>query len=379
MKILLLGEYNASHFNLKLGLEALGHEVLLVGHGDGFKKRPADILLKQRFQSGFWYYVRRIVHVFSGMDLNSINLTRQFRHHQHRFLNQDVVQLINERPIGCLPKTEAKLLSYIFEHNKKVFLLSNGTDYISVKFALDGKYRYSILTPYFENKGHKKDFLPALNYVSSSHKVLHDYVYKNVIGVFSSDLDYLLPLQNHPKHLGLMPHPIYLKQLEFQIPIITDKIVIFHGINSRNYYKKGNDLFELALQKLMSSHESKIEIITTHNLAHSEYLKAYNSAHILLDMVYAYDQGYNALEAMAKGKVVFTGAEREWLEYYNIEEDQVVINALPDPQSIYLKLVDLIEQPEKIIAIGTSARKFVEQFHDAHLIAERSLAAWKKH
>ena len=62
-------------------------------------------------------------------------------------------------------------------------------------------------------------------------------------------------------------------------------------------------------------------------------MKAYNSAHILLDMVYAYDQGYNALEAMAKGKVVFTGAEREWLEYYNIEEDQVVINAFPTPKA----------------------------------------------
>ena len=30
MKILLLGEYNASHFNLKQGLLALGHDVLLV-------------------------------------------------------------------------------------------------------------------------------------------------------------------------------------------------------------------------------------------------------------------------------------------------------------------------------------------------------------
>jgi hypothetical protein len=30
------------------------------------------------------------------------------------------------------------------------------------------------------------------------------------------------------------------------------------------------------------------------------YINSYNKAHILLDQVYAYDQGYNALEAMAK-------------------------------------------------------------------------------
>ena len=38
-------------------------------------------------------------------------------------------------------------------------------------------------------------------------------------------------------------------------------------------------------------------------------IKNYEQAHIILDQVYAFDQGYNALEAMAKGKVVFTGAE----------------------------------------------------------------------
>ena len=32
-------------------------------------------------------------------------------------------------------------------------------------------------------------------------------------------------------------------------------------------------------------------------------------------------EGFNALEAMAKGKVVFTGAEKEWLDYHNLKED----------------------------------------------------------
>ena len=38
MKILLLGEYSNLHNSLKQALLNMGHEVLLVGNGDGFKK-----------------------------------------------------------------------------------------------------------------------------------------------------------------------------------------------------------------------------------------------------------------------------------------------------------------------------------------------------
>ena len=42
MKILLLGEYSRLHNSLKEGLVALGHEVIIVGCGDKFKKFPVD-------------------------------------------------------------------------------------------------------------------------------------------------------------------------------------------------------------------------------------------------------------------------------------------------------------------------------------------------
>ena len=46
MKILLLGEYSNLHNSLKQALIKMGHEVLLVGDGDGFKKYETDILIK---------------------------------------------------------------------------------------------------------------------------------------------------------------------------------------------------------------------------------------------------------------------------------------------------------------------------------------------
>ena len=79
---------------------------------------------------------------------------------------------------------------------------------------------------------------------------------------------------------------------------------------------------------------------------------------------------------MALGKIVFTGAEKEWLEKYNIKEDTVVINALPDVSNIVKKLSWLIENPKERNYISKNARKFIEEFHDYKKIANKYLEAW---
>src|SRR5690606_5214361 len=127
--------------------------------------------------------------------------------------------------------------------------------------------------------------------------------------------------------------------------------------------KKGNKFFDEALEIIKEKYSEKVMIHRAENIPYNEYITLYDSCHILLDQVYAYDQGYNALEAMSKGKVVFTGAEKEFLEHYNLMEDEVCINALPNMQSIVEKLEWLILNPEKIKEISKSARSFIEKEH----------------
>ncbi|WP_321538599.1 glycosyltransferase [Flavobacterium piscinae] len=120
----------------------------------------------------------------------------------------------------------------------------------------------------------------------------------------------------------------------------------------------------------------KVEIIITENIPYQHYISLYNKAHILLDQVYAYDQGYNALEAMAKGKVVFTGAEQEFEDYYELNE-RVAINALPEVNELVNELSFLIDNPQEIITIGKNARAFIEREHDYLKIAKKYLEVWK--
>lgn len=78
---------------------------------------------------------------------------------------------------------------------------------------------------------------------------------------------------------------------------------------------------------------------------------------------------------MSKGKVVFTGAETEFMEYYNLTE-RVCINAIPDVDYIVNELSFLIENPKEIIAISKQARNFIEKEHDYVKIAQRYLNVW---
>ncbi|MAZ73969.1 MAG: glycosyl transferase family 1 [Flavobacteriaceae bacterium] len=376
MKILLVGEYNSIHYTLKEGLEQLGHQVTVVGLGDGFKKRTVDVNFEKPYEKGFKNFLKRGVYKLFKIDLNSESIKKQFFAHKEIFKDNDVVQLVNENSFSTLPKVETELLRYIFKHNKKVFLLSCGTDYLSVKYAMEGKFAYSIATPYLEKRGTEAQFQHMTQYLKPEFEALHHYIIAHVEGIIASDFDYDIPLQGHPKYLGMVPNPINLNQLEYTPLTIAGKVVIFHGINVSNYYKKGNDIFEKALKIVSRTHSEKIEIITVRSVPYAEYIKAFDSCHILLDQVFAYDQGYNALEAMAKGKVVFTGAEKEFLAFYNLVEDQVAINALPNAQQIANKLIHLIENPEKILEISKSARAFVEKEHHHVLGAKRYLEKW---
>lgn len=378
MKILLVGEYSRLHNSLKEGLMHHNHEVTIIATKDGFKNYDVDIPIHKTYEKGLLKKIKNLIYKFTKIDLESLQIKKQILKLRPQISGFDVVQFINEASFSCTPDVEKDIFDLISSWNKSVFLLSCGTDHISVKHAHDGNYRYSILTPYLNGKD---QFISSygLKYLQPDYIDLHQHIYKSIAGVIASDLDYHLPLLNHPKYLGLIPNPINTENLPFKPLKIEDKIVIFHGINSHNYYKKGNDIFEDALAIINKNHPEKIKIVTVRSLPYEDYIKTYNEAHIMLDQVYAYDQGFNALEGMAKGKVVFTGAEKEWLDYYNLEEDTIAINALPDAENIAKKLEWLILNPHKIIEISYNARQFIETHHNYKACAEQYLKTWKTH
>ena len=378
MRILLIGEYSRLHNSLKEGLLSLGHEVLLMGSGDGFKKFPVDIKLGRRFEKGASKKLKLVLLQLFGFDISEYVLRRDFKKIAPKLKNFDVVQLINESPFQTSPTLELEIATYLRRNNKKIFLLSCSTDHISVSFAFAKKIQPSIFTPFFEGKVDKNQIAAAIKYLLPEYKKLHVNLLNIIDGIIASDLDYHLPLLEHPKYLGLIPNPINTDKIK-AIPLSrqkSEKTIIFHGINRINYYKKGNDLFEAALKIIAEKYPDQVEIITAENLPYSEYIIKYDRAHILLDQNYAQDQGYNALEAMAKGKVVFTGAGQNFCTHYNLATDTVAINTKRTAKEIAEELENLIEKPERLQEISRRARRFIEQHHDYKKIAKTYLSIW---
>ncbi len=379
MKILLVGEFSRLHNSLKEGLLALGHEVVLVNNGDGFKNFPADISIRANFfKSKLGNIPRQIWFRLFKYDLVLLEHGIRFWWISKKLKNYDIVQFINESPIQTVSKLELFLIKRIFSQNQKVFLLCCGIDYVTVSHMLEKKDRYSVMNAYFEDiLEAKKQYDYFFDFVDKPHQKIHQFLYKNIRGVIASDLDYVRPLLGNEKYLGVIANPINTDKISIIENKISDKIVVFLGINTGNSFKKGISFFEKALAIIQEKYQDKIEILITRNLPYSDYQKHFEKAHILLDQVYCFDQGYNALEAMAKGKVVFTGAEIEFLNHYHLQENEVAINALPDVTYIIEKLSFLIENSAEIERIGINAIQFIQKEHHYVTQAEKYVQVWK--
>ena len=376
MKILLIGEYSRLHNSLKEGLQKLGNEVTLLGFKDGFKKYPVDFPLEKKWDSGFLKKCKLGLLVLTGFDISSYFTYRQFWKNRNHFKDFDVVQLINENSFFCDYRHEKKILGFIFKYNKKVFLLSSGDDYSYVKYNFEHPENPSIIQPYLAGKIEDKNFTNVLKFRTKPFEKLHHYIFENIHGVIATDLDYHIPLQNHPKYLGLIPSPINLTKFPKINIEINDKIIIFHGINRESYFKKGNDYFEKAIAIIKDNYPEKVNVTVVENVPYQKYITLYDNAHIVLDQLYGHDQGSNGLEGMTKQKVVFTNASKLFEKHYNLTE-KVAINGLPDVDYLVKQISSLIENPSEIEAIGKRARLFIEKEHDYLKITERYLEIWK--
>ena len=379
MKILLVGEYSRLHNSLKEGLTALGHEVTIVGSGDDFKKYNVDYTVFPKFfkNNPLARFVKKAIYRLTNINLEMTEQGMRFYKLLPKLKGYDYIQLINSDALETHPKLSIFIYKKLLKQNRQMSLLVCGDDTPIIDYNLKGELKYSVLSPYLEDKKLKKLFHYSLKYIQYNYRELFEWVKAHSNVLVTSDLDYELPMRRMGYTTYFIPNPINTDKIAYNQPEIQDKVVIFLGINRLSYIKKGIRFFEEALKIIEEKYTDKVEIIVTENVPYAEYIQLYDRAHILLDQVYGYDQGYNALEAMAKGKVVFTGAETEFTAHYNLTEP-VAVNALPDTQAIVKELSYLIENPAEIAAISKRARIFIENEHNYIKIAEKYLDTWKK-
>lgn len=367
MKILLIGEFSGFHTALKKGLAELGHQVTLAGTGDGFKEIPVDINYYPKRR----YAKHKIFYSF----LKQFTIPNKLRNAK----GYDVVQFISptlfrNSLVFYSNIFNRKIYNHLIKNNKYSFLVSCGSDPV---FHQIGKtqLRYN---PLDAEKKYQN-----IDYAANENPVFLNWNIKlaaKVNGVIPATYSYYIgyaQVTSYPINLSpVIPMPIICSDYEYKPNrVVNNKIRILHGISRPGY--KGTEHIVNALNRIEKKYPNLVEVTITKRLSLVEYLKYVSNTNILIDQCNSYCYGINALIGLAMGKIVLSGAEPEHISALNIKECPVV-NIKPDSNHIYNQIENIIQTVSTIEQHGEWSRKFVEQQHDAKVVAKRYLSFWNK-
>ncbi|WDG00261.1 hypothetical protein PSR30_06830 [Pectobacterium carotovorum subsp. carotovorum] len=353
MKILLLGEYSGLHNNLKSGLQELGHDVTLAASGDGFKKFPADISFDSRHKGIIGGIERLFNYAFNLKNL----------------IGYDIVQIINPIVFSMRYDFNVKMLNYIIANNGIVSLLGAGCDAFFWK-----KARYKMEYGPFDDTL-KYDYKKTRHPYWDSESIIQWNVNlaKMVDHIIPIMYEYQLGYMGYSNLRECIPIPMDVKKIEYMGNKITERISIFHGLN--RYGFKGTRIVEEAFSILKKKYPSDLELNIKGNMKIDDYLELMRSTNIVIDQMYSYSCGMNAIYAMAMGKIVFGGAEKESLISLGFENSPV-INVKPNVDSIIKNVEFLLDNKKDFLSMGEASRHFVEHNHNYINVADKYVKTW---
>lgn len=347
MKILLLGEFSALNQNLKEGLLKLGHDVVLLADGDGWKQINESA---QPLYQGSGDY-RKIIDYLSN------------------FKNFDVVQCVG--PVLFKRTFNNQILKRVQQNNRIFVLNAAGDNSIVYNAYLHHKYRYFV----YDNDD-KWERLYGKKYVKGfMRSFLERQIFLRADGIIPTAYEYAEAFRLFPNCRRSILLPISCDKVKYKDNIIlNNKILFFHGINRP--LSKGSNYIITAMKKLKEKYPNDVDIIINDRMPLSEYLKVMSKVNVVLDQCKVYSRGMNALYAMAEGKIVMGGNEPEDAKEFKIEPSPI-INIIPDENQIYNEMIKILENKQYISEWGYKSRVFVEEHHDSSLIASQYVNEWR--
>ena len=161
----------------------------------------------------------------------------------------------------------------------------------------------------------------------------------------------------------------YWKPFKPKINIKNDgEILIVHAPSNRG--KKGTEYVIKAIEELKES-GYKIEFKLLEALPNSEIREWVNISDIVVDQLIIGWHGIFAIESMALGKPTLCYINEDWKKDVSYAKDLPLVNTTPD--TIYVNLKLLLENPDLRKEIGQKSRKYVEKVHDSKKVAKQLL------
>lgn len=372
MRILLLGEYSNVHNTLAMGLRRLGHEVTVASDGDSWKDYPRDIDLYRNPDSrtGRASFLWRLMRALPSMR------------------GYDIVQLINPIFIELKAERIMPFYRYLRRHNGKIVLGAFGMDHYWAKVNTDIRpLRYSD----FNFGDNPRTDIEAQRFrnewIGTPKELLNRQIASDCDGIAAGLYEYWATY-NEVNEPGRDGRPIRDKMKFIPFPIVTPsdcniaghdgKLRIFAGISrGRNAYK-GTDIMLAAAEKLQKKYPEQVELRKVEGVPFDEYCRLLDGSDAVLDQLYSYTPAMNSLLAMSKGIINVGGGEPENYSILGEDELRPIINVLPDKESVYRELEQLVLHPERIPALKRQSIEYVHRHHDYVKVARQYVEFYSK-
>lgn len=356
MRILLLGDFSSFHKYLKKGLEELGHEVVLASLGDGWKKiTGSDAVLYEKAED-------------SNRLVANYNEKKSAYKIAEMFQGFDVVQLMH--PLVYPWRFGGRLIKKIARRNKCLSLVSAGGD-----LALSNAYNAGKLTQYmYDYNPQSLNRYSEKSFSGRCSRKVEEKIVDLCDVIIPAAYEYGLGYAENKRRAKVIPMPVNVGEIEYHPNVVKGAVVIFHGISRPN--SKGTPFIKEALDIIKQKYGAQVKIIMVERLPFEEYTQVMNQTNVVIDQCCSYVYGINADIALAKGKIVLSGARREALEAYGVKECPI-FGILPDVQQIVDTLSYIIDNKDRITEWGEQSRQYVEELHDCKKVAVQYIEAWK--
>ena len=173
------------------------------------------------------------------------------------------------------------------------------------------------------------------------------------------------------KNSVLIPLAIDLEKYIYTPLLVRDEIIILHAPTNRQFKK--SDIIEDAINRLISE-GFKIKYNCITNVSHNQLMKEYMSSDLIIDQL-NFGYGTVSIEAMALGRPVIVGIDKESHQNVNLYNALPTINA--DTDNIYEVLKETLINKHKLPEIGYNSRKFIEEYHDIKKLTHKLVAYYK--
>lgn len=368
MKILLLGDASNYHSTLATGLVRAGHDVTVASAGSGWMNTARDIDISRR--------PGRLGGALLWLKLNTV-LSGKLK-------GYDVVQLYNPVFVHQRPQRVRTLFDRLRRDNGAVYLshLSTDSPYVDMCFAKDNPLRYSefmasgVPTPY--TISHQQI---VADWMSAPLHDLCSYIYDHINGAVSALYEYHLACLRAlpPEKVTYGGIPIDMSRIAYSGIPADGKLRIMVACHKGREAEKGVDRMLPVVSRLAQEYPDRMELDLVQNVPIEEFRKRLDATHIVVDQLYSYTPATTALMAMAGGKIVVSGAEKEYYDFIGEKALHPIINADPDdPDALYDTLRALLFDRERVRCLSEEGRDFVARHNDADIVARRFTDFWTK-